>query len=220
MATARTEGSPTGASGARSTIANAYDREIRPFIDLIDQFRAYGVQQDSIDLPQICVMGDQSSGKSSVLQAISGIEFPRGSGLVTRCPTQLIMSKGSSGKPWVANVSVSGTHQNPPFSGDVHSPERLTEIITELTNFLTEGKANDFSTDSIIIKIQSPDSPDLTLIDLPGIVRTSTSGQSATVITQVNQLIDKYIAMPRTIILAVIPSNQGKYFVFVFFDVP
>jgi hypothetical protein len=61
-----------GAGSANSVISSAYDREIRPFIDLIDQFRAFGVQQDSIDLPQICVMGDQSSGKSSVLQAISG----------------------------------------------------------------------------------------------------------------------------------------------------
>ena len=55
-----------------SSISSAYDKEIRPYIDLIDQFRAFGVQQDCIDLPQICVMGDQSSGKSSVLQAISG----------------------------------------------------------------------------------------------------------------------------------------------------
>jgi interferon-induced GTP-binding protein Mx1 len=140
----------------------------------------------------------------------AGIEFPRGSGLVTRCPTQLIMQKSAPGKPWVADISISGTHsERPPYSGEVHSPEKLTEIITELTNFLTKGKANDFSTDSIIIKIQSPESPDLTLIDLPGIVRTSTSGQSTKVISQVNDLIDKYIAMPRTIILAVIPSNQG-----------
>ena len=31
-------------------------------------------------------MGDQSSGKSSVLEALSGVPFPRGTGLVTRCP--------------------------------------------------------------------------------------------------------------------------------------
>ena len=42
-------------------------------------------------------MGDQSSGKSSVLEAISGVPFPRGSGLVTRCPTQLTMKVHPAG---------------------------------------------------------------------------------------------------------------------------
>ena len=59
----------------------------RPLIDLIDTLRSHGVQQD-LPLPQIAVMGDQSAGKSSVLEAISGVPFPRGTGLVTRCATQ------------------------------------------------------------------------------------------------------------------------------------
>lgn len=41
-------------------------------------------------IPQLSVMGDQSSGKSSVLEFLSGVPFPRGSGLVTRCATQYV----------------------------------------------------------------------------------------------------------------------------------
>lgn len=59
-----------------------------------------------LPLPQIAVMGDQSSGKSSVLEAISGIPFPRGAGLVTRCATQLTMKNVPEGYPWRAHVSV------------------------------------------------------------------------------------------------------------------
>jgi len=65
----------------------------RSYLDVVDQMRKDGIEQD-VPIPQIAVMGDQSSGKSSVLEALSGIPFPRGSGLVTRCVTQIHMSPG------------------------------------------------------------------------------------------------------------------------------
>ena len=46
-----------------------------------------------ISLPQIIVCGDQSSGKSSVLEAISGVGFPVKSNLCTRFPTELVLRK-------------------------------------------------------------------------------------------------------------------------------
>ena len=194
-----------------------FDKEVRPYLDLIDSLRHVGVHQD-VSLPQIAVMGDQSSGKSSVLHSLSGIPFPKGSGLVTRCPTQLIMSKSAPGSPWTATASInfassgdssSGSERKqPPGAGPIASMDLVTGVIEQFTNFLTKGKTSGFSTDSIVIKVTSPDSPDLTIIDLPGIVRTTTQGQDASVITQVNSLIDKYMGQPNTIILAVVPANQ------------
>lgn len=52
---------------------------------------------------------------------------------------------------------------------------------------ICSGQANGFSSDYIAIEISSPDCPDLTLIDLPGIVRTAVSGQSQGVITEVRE---------------------------------
>ncbi len=52
-------------------------------------------------------------------------------------------------------------------------------------NQVCEGQKNGFSSDFIAIEIKSPDCPDLTLIDLPGIVRTAVTGQSQGVITEV-----------------------------------
>lgn len=53
---------------------------------LQDAFATVGVQ-NPVDLPQIIVIGSQSSGKSSVLENIVGRDFlPRGTGIVTRRP--------------------------------------------------------------------------------------------------------------------------------------
>lgn len=50
-------------------------------------FATVGAESNCIQLPQIIVVGSQSSGKSSVLEAIVGRDFlPRGSGIVTRRP--------------------------------------------------------------------------------------------------------------------------------------
>ena len=56
-----------------------YRKRVRPCIDLIDKLRALGIDQD-VPLPTIAVVGDQSAGKSSVLEAISGVQLPRGTG--------------------------------------------------------------------------------------------------------------------------------------------
>ncbi len=57
-------------------------------MNMIDQLRSLGVQQ-YIALPQLVVVGDQSSGKSSVLEAIMEIPLPRSSGLCTRFATMI-----------------------------------------------------------------------------------------------------------------------------------
>jgi interferon-induced GTP-binding protein Mx len=64
-------------------LATDYARSVRPLIDLIDSLRNLGVDK-IVSLPRIAVVGDQSAGKSSVLEAISGIELPRGTGIVTK----------------------------------------------------------------------------------------------------------------------------------------
>jgi len=68
------------------------NRDVRPWLELAEDLTELSLDKH-LSVPQIAVMGDQSSGKSSVLEALSGVPFPRGTGLVTRCPTRLIMRK-------------------------------------------------------------------------------------------------------------------------------
>lgn len=183
----------------------------RPWFDLLDKLRLHGIGED-FPIPQIAVIGDQSSGKSSLLEALSGIPFPRGTGLVTRCPTCISMHKTAE-KKWSADISI----QKSSFSrvkdgqildgvGRVDSPADLAARISLLTDQLVKDAI--FSSDTIHVRIESFLVPDLTIVDLPGIIRTTTSGQNKVVISEVNNLLDYYIQQHRTIILAVIPANQ------------
>ena len=79
---------------------NVLFKKLRKLINLIDQLRDCGVNE-YIKLPRICSLGTQSSGKSSVLESIVGLDFlPRGDGVVTRRPLELRLCHINSGQPW------------------------------------------------------------------------------------------------------------------------
>ena len=186
----------------------ALSASVRPLMDLVDDLRKIGVQRD-VPIPQIAVMGDQSSGKSSVLEALSGIPFPRGAGLVTRCATQLSMSRGQE---WSATIEASdNTDAKAAFT--VGSKAGIADRIKELTDTLCGGGGGGEGSKGICldryiqVKVEAPDMPDLTIIDLPGIVRTATQGQSKTVVQDVDALLSKYLKQDRTVVLAVIQAN-------------
>ena len=62
---------------------------LKKFICVIDKLKDIGLDEH-VKLPKIIVVGSQSSGKSSLLESIVGIDFlPRGSGVVTRRPLEL-----------------------------------------------------------------------------------------------------------------------------------
>lgn len=187
--------------GDVSSLMAGIEKEVIPWIQLADDLHALNLEKE-LSVPQIAVMGDQSCGKSSVLEALSGIPFPRGSGLVTRCPCRLMMRTAPHGDPWTAEASVRGSEKR-----FLSSPEELSLAIEAFTQQLA-GSSHGFSTDVINVELRAPTAPNLTVVDLPGIIRTTTAGQDASVISQVNSMIEGYLADSRTIILAVIPSNQ------------
>ncbi len=72
-------------------------------LDLVDSLRAEGLSEFTA-LPQLIVYGDQSSGKSSLLQAISGVPFPRKDNLCTRFATEVILRRASDSEIRVSLV--------------------------------------------------------------------------------------------------------------------
>ncbi|KAL3652686.1 putative dynamin-related protein 4A [Castilleja foliolosa] len=73
-------------------IISSYNDRIRPLLDAIDRLRNLKIMQEGIQLPTIVVVGDQSSGKSSVLESLAGISLPRGQGICTRVPLVMLQN--------------------------------------------------------------------------------------------------------------------------------
>ncbi|XP_058884080.1 interferon-induced GTP-binding protein Mx-like [Acipenser ruthenus] len=175
-----------------------YEDKVRPYLDFIDSLRALGVDQD-LPLPTIVVIGDQSSGKSSVLEALSGVSLPRGGGLMTRCPLELIL-KNVKTDEWKGMIAYKDYEKK---LGDPSEVEREIKTAQDTV----AGKNNEISTERITLKIESRTAPDLTLIDLPGIARIAVGSQSHDIEKTIKKLINSYIKKAETINLVVIPCN-------------
>lgn len=177
---------------------------------VIDHLREIGLGS-RLSLPQIAVCGDTSTGKSSLLSAISGVQFPSDTSLKTRCPTQVTMTNGSV-ESYAASVAFQG---GMPAGGETLQKKQPIKDISAIAGKIDEltkqvrvlrNNAEIFS-DIIVIEVVSPKAPNLTLIDLPGLVRTTTSGESDQMMIDVRNLVDKYLNEPRTVILAVLQAN-------------
>jgi len=65
----------------------------------------FNINTTLTSLPKYVVVGDQSAGKSSIVQALCGVSLPRSQGTTTRCPFRITTSKkGSSSKSWTCHV--------------------------------------------------------------------------------------------------------------------
>ncbi|RHY98457.1 hypothetical protein DYB37_008279 [Aphanomyces astaci] len=154
-------------------------------------------------------MGDTSSGKSSVLSALSGITFPSSGNLTTRCPTQLILTQAKSFVGTVRLLRFNPAVESLPAK-PIQSIEDVTACIESITQQLVDqGQA--ISDDAIEIKLHGPDFPDLTLTDLPGLVRTVGDNEDKAMISRVDKLLQRYLVQDRTIILAVVPANVDMH---------
>ncbi|GMF30715.1 unnamed protein product [Phytophthora fragariaefolia] len=180
---------------------------------LVDKLRDIGLGQ-YIELPQIAVMGDTSSGKSSLLSALSGVSFPSSDQLTTRCPTQLVLTRAETFRGTVRLVRFqsgsSGTNSDGEEKEDLHRLEDVPDAIAKLTaKLIAEGQY--ISDDQIVIEMCGPDLPNLTLTDLPGLVRTVGDHEDQSIIPRVRQMVDRYMQQERTVIIAVVPANVDMH---------
>lgn len=173
---------------------------------LQDVFSAIG--QSPINLPQIVVIGSQSSGKSSVLENIVGKDFlPRGSGIVTRRPLILQLYNRSSISVEMENDTAEewGEFLHLPGQKFVDFNEIRREIEKE-TDRIT-GKNKGISNETINLKIYSHHVLNLTLVDLPGITKVPVGDQPINIEEQIRDMCSEFITNPNSLILAVTSAN-------------
>ncbi|XP_072369311.1 interferon-induced GTP-binding protein Mx3-like isoform X2 [Scyliorhinus torazame] len=182
-----------------SIFCDKYEEKVRGYINIIDEMRSMGIDKE-FALPTIAVIGDQSSGKSSVLEMLSDVALPRGNGVVTRCPLELKLKKVGGDRPWRGQISYRD------YAKTLDHVDQVEDEILKAQDLLTDKTA--ISSELISLQVESINAPDLTLIDLPGIIRVPVGNQPQDVGKMTKQLIEKFIQKKETIILVVIPCTM------------
>ncbi|CAL9004554.1 unnamed protein product [Prunus brigantina] len=179
-------------------IVSSYNERIRPMLDAIDKLRNLMVMEEGIQLPTIVVVGDQSSGKSSVLESLAGISLPRGWGICTRVPLIMRLQHHSDPEP---ELSLE-------YNGRVeHTDEdNISEDIVNATNLIA-GDCKGISDTPLTLLVKKNGVPDLTMVDLPGITRVPVRGQPLNIADQIKDMIMKYIKPDESIILNVLSAS-------------
>ncbi|THU89402.1 hypothetical protein K435DRAFT_677975 [Dendrothele bispora CBS 962.96] len=224
--TATTPATPAESAEAVGLANAQLSQGRRRMLDLVNRLHETGVQID-IDLPQIAVIGNQSAGKSSLIESISGITLPRAAGTCTRCPTECSMSNSPT---WKCIVSLRimtdstgqllGEPRNEQFGPVILDKSEVEDRIRRAqrallhpniprSRFLEENEgdivddpsAPTFSSNCVSLKISGPKIADLSFCDLPGLIRSSSGDGSVGDVEFVERLVESYIKKPSCIML-------------------
>lgn len=213
---------------ATASLDGLQSKEYRQILDMVDRLRTCGLGS-ILPLPQLVVCGNQSSGKSSVLEAITEVPFPRKENLCTRFATEIILRRDQtesiytkiipdSARPEAEKIKLSA------FSGSISDFTELPDLIETATDLMGLNAASNgsqdqnspraFSRDVLSVEIAGPERPQLTLVDLPGLILSATKDQTEADVKLIHSLVGDYIKEKRTIMLAVISAkddyaNQG-----------
>ncbi|XP_073047461.1 putative dynamin-related protein 4A [Primulina eburnea] len=179
-------------------LVSCYNDRIRPLLDVVDKLRNLNIMQEGIQLPTIVLVGDQSSGKSSVLESLAGISLPRGQGICTRVPLIMRLENYSHPRPEFFLE----------FDGKVINTdeERISDDIIAATDEIA-GKGKGVSNTPLTLIVKKNGVPDLTMVDLPGITRVAVHGQPEDIYEQISKMIMEFITPEDCVILNVLSAS-------------
>ncbi|TBU20220.1 dynamin [Hamiltosporidium tvaerminnensis] len=154
----------------------------------------------TLKLPQIAVIGSQSSGKSSVLDQIIQKDFlPRGTGFITKCPIIINMRYCNSNVEYAEFSHI----LDKKFTDFILVKNEILNRMMVLTK-----KAFIVSKEPIIINYYSKNTFDLTLVDLPGLIKVPLDGQPSDIEKQVKEIIFEYTKDESSLLLCIICANM------------
>lgn len=193
--------------------------EQRHVLDTVAQIRKCGLD-GVLSLPQLVVCGDQSAGKSSVLEALTEIPFPRNDNLCTRFATEITLRRAildllivrvipDAMRPSSEQTTIKAFRETIANFSDL--PEVMAKAMAVMGLDATvsgSSTARAFSRDILSIEIEGPSRPQLTLVDVPGLIQTETKGVTRQDRDMVTEITDFYIRQPRTICLAVVSATN------------
>ncbi|KAJ6257355.1 Dynamin [Drechslerella dactyloides] len=192
----------------------------KSFLQKVAELRAHGVG-DHISLPQLVVCGDQSAGKSSVLEGITGIPFPRNDGVCTKFATEITLTHNDGGETTIKatiiphasrseeeKARISSSNWTLPNFGELPSVISQVGEIMGLRGFGRNATGPAFGLDVLSIKVSGPTERHLTVVDLPGLIAVSNDEQTDEDVRIPERLVDQYIRSSRTIIIAIVQAGN------------
>ena len=186
-----------------ATFTTVYDEKVRPLMDRIDQARVLLAPSNyGIIFPNVIVVGDQSSGKSSLLESLSLVELPKGNGIVTRCPLVLRLRKSNERRVYRLYDDDHGNRKVLLDEANLIIPRYIEEETKKLA-----GDHKNIVKDMIELQVEDPNVRDLTVIDLPGIAHNPIADQPENIYDQTINLIRQFIEQEGSVILCVFPAN-------------
>ena len=211
-----------------SSLEGLQTDEQRRVLNIVAQLRKCGLES-ILSLPQLVVCGDQSAGKSSVLEALTEIPFPRNDNLCTRFATEIILRRATIDSLTIKVIPDTARPSNEQesiqaFQMSITNFDELPSVMAEAMVVMgldsldcastLASNAKAFAKDVLSITIEGPSRPQLTLVDLPGLIQNQTKGVTEADVDMVKEITDNYISKTRTICLAVISAtndyaNQG-----------
>jgi GTPase SAR1 family protein len=233
-----------------ATAIDHLTRHMKPMVLALNRLNHCGVGSIAdVSIPQIVLLGDQSTGKSSLVEGLAQIQVPRGAGTCTRCPLEinLLNSPGpwnaevKLDRKWERNMSGLRVNADEAFSGwsesqvsgslvhfcNVQNKHELEHAIrlAQLANLnptedpkaflsLSPAKAEaksayselQFSPNRVVVQIKGQEVPNLSFVDLPGIISQSDAGYH--LVSLVKSLAKHFMRQKNTLILLVISMES------------
>ncbi|KAI6778217.1 uncharacterized protein J7T54_004112 [Emericellopsis cladophorae] len=204
---------------------NPFDSpESRPLFEAIDRLQSCGVSQH-IEIPQLVIVGGQSCGKSSLVQSLTDIPLPVGTGCCTRFATRIVSKRtGSNTTPQFKITIVEPEFKFSGFEydhddasagytafervGETLTYDEFTEIIEDVSsNYMGikpgtgPGKKN-FATQVLRVELSGPTRSHFSILDIPGYVASPVNINESEM-RGIQDMMVQYMKQPENILICV-----------------